>query len=653
MPRSAAVVEDDTDIVVVETVPSSPPRDRHLAPHNVIVLDNSRPPPRTTNSSIEPIVIDEAPRKRRRRDQSSSHPSSHNPVSHPQHVIIVDDSDSPPHRPSLIAFRGRETQTSRIERQRIHLHQRNASPSPYEEDIIEMAVSGPRLAPEQPPPPPPILNSGETLVQPSFSMTPNIPPPANQRQSMPPWPDLNSPFSALNRLPDSATSTEQLGLHNLQLPSIPAVEPQPRSQSHPTERHYTPHLVELDQILARNHRISSHRHRDYRNNTDASQFTPALRPSSVHPSGHLHRHPHRHNPTVSHRYIHLERDQGGSTGPVLVPGFVRVGAVRREHTSQSNRPSRYSGDATASPYAASTGFFPPSQPRLNPLRQSDQSDANQFSQNVDSTADHLESRNGNHYAAATTNMNTAISDSLNSPAPHGATPLQAPRAQFRRHTHTAHSGAESDGAELAGYRELRHLQRRRDHYRSRQSPRRMSTARPLPAVSPFANVARNNLLGAQRLQRQAAMRARARSQNPVPHRHSHHHITAVLNRMLNQVGGPPVEIHYFHGLQHPDHSLDYERLIRLDDQLIREKNRAERDQIDSLPVKKATTEDKEIRCCICMCDVEEGEDLRVLPCAHKYHKSCIDEWLTYNGCCPVDKKRIAPSRPRRRCARHS
>lgn len=97
-----------------------------------------------------------------------------------------------------------------------------------------------------------------------------------------------------------------------------------------------------------------------------------------------------------------------------------------------------------------------------------------------------------------------------------------------------------------------------------------------------------------------------------------------------------------------DQHLDYENLVRLDEQLLREKNRAEKEQIDSLPVQKATVADKEIRCCVCMCDVEVGEELRVLPCTHKYHKSCIDEWLTYNGCCPACKKRIAPPRSRRR-----
>lgn len=80
---------------------------------------------------------------------------------------------------------------------------------------------------------------------------------------------------------------------------------------------------------------------------------------------------------------------------------------------------------------------------------------------------------------------------------------------------------------------------------------------------------------------------------------------------------------YFHGF-YPDQALDYEQLIRLDEQLVREKNRAEKSDIESLPTITATAKDKEIRCCVCMCDVEEGEELRVLPCSHKYHKKCID-----------------------------
>lgn len=90
---------------------------------------------------------------------------------------------------------------------------------------------------------------------------------------------------------------------------------------------------------------------------------------------------------------------------------------------------------------------------------------------------------------------------------------------------------------------------------------------------------------------------------------------------------PAMEIQY-HMSRAGD--LDYEQLIRLDEQLIRERNRAKKSQIDALPIVKAGKEDKEIRCCVCMCDVEEGEELRVLPCSHKYHMSCIDSKLFHS-----------------------
>ncbi|CAL5324240.1 unnamed protein product [Camellia sinensis] len=41
-------------------------------------------------------------------------------------------------------------------------------------------------------------------------------------------------------------------------------------------------------------------------------------------------------------------------------------------------------------------------------------------------------------------------------------------------------------------------------------------------------------------------------------------------------------------------------------------------------------------CCVCLLRLEEGEDRRVLPCRHEFHRACVNRWL--NGCqktCPV------------------
>ena len=32
-------------------------------------------------------------------------------------------------------------------------------------------------------------------------------------------------------------------------------------------------------------------------------------------------------------------------------------------------------------------------------------------------------------------------------------------------------------------------------------------------------------------------------------------------------------------------------------------------------------------CVVCMCDFENRQLLRVLPCSHEFHTKCVDKWL--------------------------
>ncbi|KAG0225747.1 hypothetical protein BGW42_004118 [Actinomortierella wolfii] len=42
------------------------------------------------------------------------------------------------------------------------------------------------------------------------------------------------------------------------------------------------------------------------------------------------------------------------------------------------------------------------------------------------------------------------------------------------------------------------------------------------------------------------------------------------------------------------------------------------------------------KCLVCMCEYEEGEDLRALGCKHGFHQECIDKWLTTGANkCPI------------------
>mmetsp|Transcript_42459 Transcript_42459/g.76295 ORF Transcript_42459/g.76295 Transcript_42459/m.76295 type:complete len:352 (+) Transcript_42459:103-1158(+) len=54
---------------------------------------------------------------------------------------------------------------------------------------------------------------------------------------------------------------------------------------------------------------------------------------------------------------------------------------------------------------------------------------------------------------------------------------------------------------------------------------------------------------------------------------------------------------------------------------------------------KGSDEDNS-KCMVCMEHFEQGEALRSLPCLHRYHQSCIDEWLMRSPECPICKHDI-------------
>ncbi|XP_024024486.1 uncharacterized protein LOC21389849 [Morus notabilis] len=64
--------------------------------------------------------------------------------------------------------------------------------------------------------------------------------------------------------------------------------------------------------------------------------------------------------------------------------------------------------------------------------------------------------------------------------------------------------------------------------------------------------------------------------------------------------------------------------------------------VDSFPLKshsrldKADARDEVSECYICLAEYEEGDKIRVLPCQHEYHMSCVDKWLKeIHGVCPL------------------
>ena len=62
--------------------------------------------------------------------------------------------------------------------------------------------------------------------------------------------------------------------------------------------------------------------------------------------------------------------------------------------------------------------------------------------------------------------------------------------------------------------------------------------------------------------------------------------------------------------------------------------------LESLPVRTCTGYDVEKECAVCMSQFERGDHVRMLPCRHEFHTSCIDKWLLEQNrtcpCCRID-----------------
>ncbi|MEQ2205490.1 hypothetical protein XENOCAPTIV_000502 [Xenoophorus captivus] len=45
--------------------------------------------------------------------------------------------------------------------------------------------------------------------------------------------------------------------------------------------------------------------------------------------------------------------------------------------------------------------------------------------------------------------------------------------------------------------------------------------------------------------------------------------------------------------------------------------------------------DTDEKCTICLSMLEDGEDVRRLPCMHLFHQACVDQWLATSRKCPI------------------
>uniref|UniRef100_A0A7N2MSJ7 RING-type domain-containing protein n=1 Tax=Quercus lobata TaxID=97700 RepID=A0A7N2MSJ7_QUELO len=52
---------------------------------------------------------------------------------------------------------------------------------------------------------------------------------------------------------------------------------------------------------------------------------------------------------------------------------------------------------------------------------------------------------------------------------------------------------------------------------------------------------------------------------------------------------------------------------------------------------------EEVECAVCMCEIEEGEEIRQLTCDHLFHRVCLDRWLGYKRLtCPLCRGSLFP-----------
>ena len=59
-------------------------------------------------------------------------------------------------------------------------------------------------------------------------------------------------------------------------------------------------------------------------------------------------------------------------------------------------------------------------------------------------------------------------------------------------------------------------------------------------------------------------------------------------------------------------------------------------QVPSGEAQTDSNADNGLACSVCTDDFVKGQDIRVLPCNHKFHPECIDPWLlNVSGTCPL------------------
>ncbi|KAL0446950.1 UNVERIFIED_CONTAM: putative E3 ubiquitin-protein ligase XERICO [Sesamum latifolium] len=69
--------------------------------------------------------------------------------------------------------------------------------------------------------------------------------------------------------------------------------------------------------------------------------------------------------------------------------------------------------------------------------------------------------------------------------------------------------------------------------------------------------------------------------------------------------------------------------------------------VDELSIRefesKNPGDDHVIECAVCLCKIDEGDEVRELRCGHFFHRVCLDRWMGCGqGTCPLCRSNLKP-----------
>ncbi|KAK9873623.1 hypothetical protein WA026_023408 [Henosepilachna vigintioctopunctata] len=85
---------------------------------------------------------------------------------------------------------------------------------------------------------------------------------------------------------------------------------------------------------------------------------------------------------------------------------------------------------------------------------------------------------------------------------------------------------------------------------------------------------------------------------------------------------------------------NYQELLRLAKILAKPRGLIDIGLLYSYQFEKDKHQSDQMSCVVCMCEFEDSQLLRVLPCFHEYHAECIDKWFMSHTTCPICRENV-------------